>query len=58
MINDQAQKLRDVISKSKETKTDNEPKIICISSGKGGVGKSNFTTNTALGLIKRGKKVI
>ena len=58
MINDQAQKLRDVISKSKETKTDNEPKIICISSGKGGVGKSNFTTNTALELIKRGKKVI
>ena len=58
MINDQAQKLRDVISKSKETKTDNEPKIICISSGKGGVGKSNFTTNTALELIKRGHRLV
>ena len=58
MINDQAQRLRDVINKNKEEKTDKEPKIICISSGKGGVGKSNFTTNTALELIKRGKKVI
>jgi len=58
MINDQAQRLRDVVSKNKEIRPDNQPKIVCISSGKGGVGKSNFTTNTALELIKRGKKVI
>ena len=37
MINDQAQRLRDVINKNKEEKTDKEPKIICISSGKGRV---------------------
>ena len=52
MINDQAQRLRDVVSKNNEIRPDKEPKIVCISSGKGGVGKSNFTTNTALELIK------
>lgn len=35
-----------------------KPKIITVTSGKGGVGKSNFVVNTALTLQKRGKKVI
>ncbi|MDP2106243.1 MAG: MinD/ParA family protein, partial [Desulfobulbaceae bacterium] len=35
-----------------------QPRVICITSGKGGVGKSNLTTNLAYSLAKRGKKVL
>ncbi|MDV4149687.1 MinD/ParA family protein [Clostridium sp. AL.422] len=33
-------------------------KIITITSGKGGVGKSNFVVNIAINLVKKGKKVL
>ncbi|MBU0484013.1 MAG: MinD/ParA family protein [Proteobacteria bacterium] len=34
------------------------PRVICITSGKGGVGKTNITTNLAFSLCKNGKKVM
>ncbi|MGP1599211.1 MinD/ParA family protein [Peptoanaerobacter stomatis] len=59
MINDQAQGLRDFVNNLQiEDLKIEGPKVLCVSSGKGGVGKSNFTTNIALELSKRGKRVI
>lgn len=63
---DQASKLRSAILKknkynySQENKNDtNEnPRVICISSGKGGVGKTNFTLNLSLALKKKGNRVL
>ena len=53
---DQAQKLRQL---SKYTFTNStKPKIITITSGKGGVGKSNIVVNTSIMLQKLGKKVL
>lgn len=53
MEKDQAQNLRDAIERKKT-----EPKVFCISSGKGGVGKSNFALNLGIELDNRGKKVV
>lgn len=36
----------------------NEPLTICITSGKGGVGKTSITVNLAMSLLKEGKKVL
>ncbi len=52
---DQAQKLRDIVSDATQEKTDS--RIITISSGKGGVGKTNFTVNLGIALAKLGKNV-
>lgn len=58
-MNDQAQTLRDLV----RTRPDLHPgarttKIITVTSGKGGVGKSNFTLNFALTLQSKGYKVL
>ncbi|MEK3765007.1 MinD/ParA family protein [Solibacillus sp. FSL K6-4121] len=53
-MKDQADKLRQKMLESEET----IGRSIAVVSGKGGVGKSNFTTNFATLLAKTGKKVI
>jgi flagellar biosynthesis protein FlhG len=60
---DQAQKLRQLVQQ--QNKDSNEqrenisrPKIITVTSGKGGVGKSNFVVNLSIALQKMGKKVL
>jgi len=64
---DQAAKLRELInsrrmySKQTTTRKDNsikDTRVICITSGKGGVGKTNFTINLGMELTKLNKKVV
>lgn len=60
---DQAQILKNYIQgKKKIADNDNtiksSAKIISVTSGKGGVGKSNFTVNFAVELAKRGNRVL
>lgn len=52
---DQAESLRRISGNGVEQKT---AKVITVTSGKGGVGKSNFSLNFALALIEQGKKVV
>ncbi|MDP4143278.1 MAG: MinD/ParA family protein [Bacillota bacterium] len=56
---DQAYRLRQMATEGgpAETETD-KPKIITVTSGKGGVGKSNFVVNLSITLQKMGKKVL
>lgn len=58
-MNDQAQSLRNLVrsrqTASPEART---TRIITVTSGKGGVGKSNFTLNFALALQARGLKTL
>ncbi|EJO5346008.1 MinD/ParA family protein [Clostridium botulinum] len=53
---DQAEKLRQLVNN--KHKSINSPKIITVTSGKGGVGKSNFVVNLSIALQKMGKKVL
>lgn len=54
---DQAQQLRNVI-KSKNQNNIGNARVVTVTSGKGGVGKSNVSVNLAVQLTKAGKKVI
>lgn len=53
---DQAEKLRDIVKKNQ--KTASKARIFTVTSGKGGVGKSNVAVNLAVQMKKRGKRVI
>ena len=64
-MSDQAQKLRNLMDKLEEgdqqlesPKAERNTRVITVTSGKGGVGKANFTLNFALALQKRGKQVL
>lgn len=59
---DQAASLRKLVSQKAYDVQDVEigkiPKILTVTSGKGGVGKSNFVVNLAIVLQRKGKKVL
>ncbi|MFG6148895.1 MinD/ParA family protein [Halobacillus sp. B23F22_1] len=55
-MSDQAENLRNRLKNLSQHEA--EAKTIAVASGKGGVGKSNFTINFALKLIQNGKKVL
>jgi flagellar biosynthesis protein FlhG len=54
---DQAQALREQL-KNQSNPHLKQTRVVTVTSGKGGVGKSNFSLNFALGLIESGKKVV
>lgn len=56
-MNDQAQGLRNLVRSQQEAPS-RTTRIITVTSGKGGVGKSNFTLNFALTLQAKGYKVL
>lgn len=64
---DQAERLRKMVEGkavvssvdlNNEIKNEDKAKIITVTSGKGGVGKSNFVVNLGITLQKQGKKVL
>lgn len=54
-MHDQATQLRERLQRSAQGRP---TRLVTVTSGKGGVGKSNFTLNFALGLIEQGQKVV
>ena len=54
---DQAQQLRNVIKKHNQV-NQNTARVVTVTSGKGGVGKSNLAVNLAVQLCKEGKRVV
>lgn len=54
---DQAENLRNIIKKQNQKEVGNA-RVIAVTSGKGGVGKSSVSINLALQFTKMGKKVI
>lgn len=54
---DQAQQLRNVIKKHNQI-NQNTARVVTVTSGKGGVGKSNLAVNLAVQLRKEGKRVV
>ncbi len=58
---DQAEKLRQYIEPTlaeKKSELVTDKRIIAVTSGKGGVGKTNISVNLSIGLAKLGKKVL
>ncbi|WP_297416918.1 MinD/ParA family protein [Clostridium sp.] len=55
---DQAESLRKLINNEEQENNKTNTKMITITSGKGGVGKSNLVVNLAISLQNKGKKVL
>jgi len=55
---DQAEALRKLINNEEQEYKKKHTKIITVTSGKGGVGKSNFVVNLAITLQNKGNKVL
>ncbi|MDG4474864.1 MinD/ParA family protein [Thiovibrio frasassiensis] len=55
MTHSQTQKKRTAVPRGR---TEPQPRVICVTSGKGGVGKTNIVTNLGYALAKGGKKVL
>jgi len=57
-MNDQAEALRHMVRQQEQGMDRKDTRIVTVTSGKGGVGKSNFSLNFALALQRLGKKVL
>ncbi|WP_042160493.1 MinD/ParA family protein [Paenibacillus gorillae] len=57
-MNDQAEALRNLVKQKNGLEATRGTRIITVTSGKGGVGKSNFSLNFAIALQRMGKKVL
>ena len=59
-MSDQASALRQMVKEKRPTLSDGKSRleIIAVTSGKGGVGKSNITMNMSIALAKLGRKVL
>lgn len=57
-MNDQAQALRNLVHTQATAAGGRATRIVTVTSGKGGVGKSNFSLNFALALQKLGKRTL
>lgn len=57
-MHDQAEALRQLVKQYNEPQNQKKTKFISVTSGKGGVGKSNFSLNFSLALQRLGVKVL